>query len=140
MFSCEYCQIFKSNFFPQNTSGGCFWRYLSESSIVNCGDWILKLKKQCPDSAFCWMLLLLVKIEIDAATFEVIMANFSQDITRNQFLWKLMVPPHKQTLSCNTYGKKKGLLLFSPLPPPSLISFPPVFSFFFILTPYLIKQ
>ena len=114
----------------------------SEGIFLNHQLWRLNLKIKEAMPRFCILLNASASCENWnwCCHIEVIMANFSQDITRNQFLWKLMVPPHKQTLSCNTYGKKKGLLLFSPLPPPSLISFPPVFSFFFILTPYLIKQ
>ena len=59
---------------------------------------------------FCWLLLLLVKI--DAAIFEVNMTNHSQDITKKQFQQQLVVPPHKQTLLRNMYMKENYLTYF----------------------------
>ena len=33
MFSCEICENFRSNFFLQNTSGGCFCRAVERNSV-----------------------------------------------------------------------------------------------------------
>ena len=46
-------------------------------------------------------------VRIAAATFEVNIANHSQDITKKTFQRQITTPPHKQTLLRNTYMEEK---------------------------------
>ena len=60
---------------------------------------------------FCWLLPLLVKI--DVATLEVNIIDHFQDITKKKFHQKQTMPPHKQTLLGNTFIEEKYFILFS---------------------------
>ena len=59
---------------------------------------------------FCWLLPLLVKI--DVATFEVNMTNHSQDIAKKHFQQQLAVPPYNETLLRNTYIEENYIIFF----------------------------
>ena len=50
--------------------------------------------------------------EIDAATFEINMMNYSQNIMIKQFQQQSKAPPHKYTLLRNRYLEEKHFLLF----------------------------
>ena len=54
---------------------------------------------------FCWLLLLLV--DIDAATFEFNVTIHSQDTTLKQFEWQLTVATNKQNVSSNANMEEK---------------------------------
>ena len=59
---------------------------------------------QYPEADF----LLAAFTTIDAATFEVIAANLSRDITKNQFQRQLMISILKQTSLHHTYKKEEA--------------------------------
>ena len=51
-------------------------------------------------------------MKIDAATYEVNIANLSQDITKEQFQRQFTPQPHKITLLRNTYMEEKYFAFF----------------------------
>ena len=59
---------------------------------------------------FCWLLPLL--IQSDAVKYEISMTNYSQDITKKQFHWRLPVLPHKQSLLRNRYLEEINFTFF----------------------------
>lgn len=64
---------------------------------------------RCQYFAACFLCL----FKIDAATFEVDMVTYSQDITKKPFQQQFMVP-HKQTLLRNMQTEKKAIhILFN---------------------------
>lgn len=51
-------------------------------------------------------------MKIDPATYEVNIANLSQDITKEQFQRQFTPQPHKITLLRNTYMEEKYFAFF----------------------------